>query len=260
MPSPRQFAVVQKDLTSPTPDQVKNAFRAFNNLTEADAVRLAVGAHGILMRQLPHDAARAFQQSLQAEGVQAAIVAEDELPKLPEARVLHRLELKPEALSVYDLMGRATPISWDMLALVAAASVRHFEVSRMQTERTVMGFSPVVGVWPKKVTESGPKVESDSQMLLEILLADGTTRYQIDAAHFPFNYVIDRPGLSTSEKYVWLVQEICRRSPRAMLNAGARWLRAGHEPLPDYASRQALTDEMIWLLWQAGEKKRTAPL
>src|SRR6185436_1300335 len=98
MSSFKQFAVLQKDATSPTPEQIKNAFRAFSNLTEADAVRLAVGAHGILMRQLHHDEARAFQQSLQTEGVSAAVVAEDELPRLPEARVLHRVELKPEAL------------------------------------------------------------------------------------------------------------------------------------------------------------------
>ena len=53
MSGPRQFAVLQKDSTSPTAEQLKRAFRSFSNLTDADAVRLAVGAHGIVV---PHRA------------------------------------------------------------------------------------------------------------------------------------------------------------------------------------------------------------
>ena len=249
MTGQRQFAVLQRDATGPTAEQLKRAFRSFSNLTDADAVRLATGAHGILMRHTDGDASRAFQHALQAEGIGAVLVAEDELPKLPEGRSLHRLGVSPKAFTVYDLLGRPTAIGWGEVTLVAAAAVRHFEMGRTETERTVLRFNPWVGVWPKKITESARTVESGTLLLLEIILAGTATRYQIDAARFPFNYVIDQPGLSTEEKFVWLVREICRHATRAILNRGALCLLGGHATVPEYVNRQMLTDEMIWLLW-----------
>jgi hypothetical protein len=260
MASPRQFAVLQKDSTSPTAEQLKRAFRSFNNLTDADAVRLAARAHGILMRHEHHDVARAFQHALQAEGIGAVVVAEDELPKLPDGKSLHRLGISPEAFTVYDLLGRPTAIDWGDVTLVAAAAVRHFEMGRIEKERTVLRFNPWVGVWPKKITESGRTVESGTLLLLEIILAGTATRYQIDAARFPFNHVIDQPGLSTAEKFVWLVREICRHATRAILNRGVLCLLGGQATVPEYTNRQMLTDEMIWLLWHDAHKSRAGGL
>ena len=257
MSNPRQFAVLQKDFSSPTAEQLKRAFRSFITLTDADAVRLAVGAHGILMRHENHDVARAFHLALQAEGIATAVVSEHDLPKLPEGKALHRLELSPQALVVFDLLGRATSIPWPEVALIGAGAVGDIEVSRTNTERTVLRFSPVFGVWPKKVTESRRQVSADTQLVLEILLADMTTRYQIEAARFPFKYVIDQPELSTVEKYIWLVREFCRHATGAKLNGGARWLRAGNERVPGYVNRQALTDEIIWLLWHNDARSPT---
>ena len=254
MTSQRQFAVLQKDPTRPTAEQLKRAFRSFSNLTDADAIRLAVGAHGILMRHSDGDASRAFQQALQAEGIGTVVVAEDELPKLPEGRSLQRLGISPQAFTIYDLLGRPTAIGWGDVTLVAAAAVRHFEMGRTETERTVLRFNPLVGVWPKKIKESARTVESGTLLLLEIILAGAATRYQIDAARFPFNYVIERPGLSLAERFVWLVREISRHSTRAILNRGALGLLAGQATVPGYASRQMLTDEMIWLLWHEAHK------
>lgn len=256
MSNPRQFAVVQKDLSSPTAEQLKRAFRSFSTLTDADAVRLAVGSHGILMRHENRDAARAFQLALQAEGIATALVSEDDLPKLPEGKVLHRLELSPQALVVFDLLGRSTSIPWPEVALIGAGAVGDIEVSRTNTERTVFRFSPVFGVWPKKVADSRSKVAADTQLVLEILLTGKATRYQIEAARFPFKYVIDQPELSTAEKFIWLVCEFCRHATAATLNGGARWLRAGNERVPGYVNRQALTDEIIWLLWHNDTRNR----
>jgi hypothetical protein len=237
---------------------LKRAFRSFSTLTDADAVRLAVGAHGILMRHENHDAARAFQAALQAEGVAAAVVSENDLPTLPESKSLKRMELTSEALLVFDLLGQTTRIPWANITLLAAGAVGDVALTRTKTERTVFRFSPVLGVWPKKVTESRQKVAADSHLVLDILLTGTKARYQIEAARFPFKYVIDQPELSITEKYIWVVREFCRRATAATLNGGARWLRAGHERVPSYLNRQALTDEIIWLLWYGDARHRTA--
>jgi len=245
-------------MVSATAEQLKRAFQSFSNLTDADAVRLAVGAHGILFRHENRDAARAFQSALQAEDVATVVVAEDELPSLPEAKVLQRLELSPKALRIFDLLGRPTSIPWTEIVLLAAGAVGDIEVSQTTIERTVLRLNPVFSVWPKKVTESRRKVTADSHFIMEIFLAGMKSRYQIEAARFPFGHLIDQPGLSTADKFIWLVKEFCRHATAATLNGGVRWLRAGNERVPSYVNRQALTDEIIWLLWYSDARYRAA--
>ena len=251
-----QFALLQKEAIGPTADQLKRAFKAFSNLTDADAVRLAAGARGILMKHLGQDAARALQSAFQAGGIGTVIVAEEELPKLPEGRLLHRLDLWPQAFTIYHLLGRPIPVPWQEVALVAAGAAQSFEVHKTATERVTLGFNPFSGVWPKRAKDVSHTIESGSQFLLEILLADGSTRYQIDAAQFSFKLVIDRPGLSTEVKFIWLVREICRQARQAMLNAGARSLHEGAQRMTDYTSRQMFLDEIVWLLWRGAHQKR----
>ena len=251
---PFQYAVLLKSHTAPSAEQLRRAFSAFSNLTDADAVRLAVSTRGILQRRMNRDAARAFHHALEMEGVGAAVVAEEDLPRLPESRTLHRAELSPDAFKVYDLTGRATPIEWHSIALVAAATVSRFEFGRARSERTDLKFNAMTGVWPKKVEESGHKIEWDSTQVLELVLAGGAARYQIEAAEFPFKYLIDRPDFSVIQKFIWLVREICHHAPGAIQNAGASALCKGQESVLKYESRQLLADEMVWLVWKQAQQ------
>jgi hypothetical protein len=250
-----QYAILQKDGAPPGAEQIRRAFRSFANLTDADAVRLAANAQGILLRHLNSDEARAFHQALQAEGVASAMVAESELRLLPDSRSLHRLTISEQSLEVYDLLGRPKSVPWDELALVAAGAVNHAALSLTQTERAAAPFHPALGVWPKKIVETVRRIETGAELILEIILTDGTTRYEINAAQFPFKYVVDRPELSTVEKFVWLVREIARHATGALLNRGAREVRDGIALVRGYSNRQAFADEMLWLLWTAARSK-----
>jgi hypothetical protein len=250
----RQYAVLQREVGQPIADQMRRAFRSFSNLTDADAVRLAANAQGILLRHLGADEARAFHRALLAEGVAAAMVAEQDLDLLPASKSLHRLSLTEQALEVYDLRGQAKPIAWDDIALVAAGSVRHVEISVTQTEGRSASPHPAFGMWPKKSAAPVRKVESESQLILEIVLRHGVARYELDAAQFPFKYAVDKPELSSREKFIWLVREIGHRAGRAILNRGALDMRNGVDLVRGYPSRQAFTDEMIWLLWRANHQ------
>ncbi len=252
-----QFAVLQRDPAGPNPEQVKRAFKSFSHLTDADAVRLAVAARGILLRRLGSDAARALQLALQAEGVAVAIVAEQDLPRLPESLSLHRLEIWPQSLRVYDPLGRPIVVDWQNIALVAAGASPQPEANKTQTEHAVLRFNSASGMRPKTDEETGRKIGSSPQFLLEILLAGGTARYQIDGTQFSYKHVIDRPGLSLEEQFVWLVREICRHAPQAVYNAGAAELLRGRESVPVYPNRQSLIDEIIWLLWHSARQPRT---
>lgn len=243
-----QYAILQRDGSPAGAEQIRRAFRSFSHLTDADAVRLAANAQGILLRHLSSDEARAFHHALQAEGVAAAMVSESDLRLLPESKSLHRLAVTETGLEVYDLLGRTKPVAWGEIGLVAAGAVGHLEINLTQTERP--------SIWPLKVVEAVHKTETGSQLILEFVLIDGGMRYEINAAQFPFKYVVDQPGFSTLQKFVWLVREIARHATRAILNQGTRDVRDGIELVRGYPNRQAFTDEMIWLLWNGARKGR----
>ena len=260
MASPAQYAVLQKDGLAPNPDQIRRAFRAFSNLTDADAVRLAANAQGILLRRLDADSARAFHQALLKEGVAAALVPESTLGLLPETKSLHRLEITPGALMVFDLHGQSEPVAWTEVSLIAAGAVRRMELIRTEPDRTLLRFNSGSGTWPNRASEAGRAADFESQLLLELVVTGGAARYEINAAQFPFKYAIDRPDLSTLQKFVWLVKEICRHAPGALLNRGARDLSEGFELVRGYLDRQVFTDEKVWLLWNDAQKKRAGAL
>jgi hypothetical protein len=255
MASPLHYAVLQSGTVAPTAEQLKRVFREFVHLTDADAVRLAVGARGILMRHLRRDAARALQKACAAEEVDVAVVAEDELPGLPDGHSLHRLGIWPQAFTIYDLRGRRTSIPWPQITLIAAGEVLNYEAGKPRSGRSSTAFGAPIASWRKRGEESTHRMEAEPQLLLEILANENQERYQLDAAKFTFRYVIDRPGLTLQEKFIWLAREICRQATQAMLNTGARRLMQGDETVPTFMNRQAFTDEMIWLLWRSGNAK-----
>lgn len=243
------YAILLRDAGSPNADAIRRAFRSFQHLTDADAIRLAVNAQGILMRHLSADEARAFQQVLVKEGVSAALVKDDELRFLPASQRLQQIELTQDALVIHDYLGRTTPVAWAEFSLVAAGSVPHVEISSTHSQRTTVRLHPVFGIWPQKVAETRSHLETERQFILELVVGHGAKRYEIQAQDFPFNHVLDGPAALLTEKFVWLVREMTRRAPQAVLNRGALDIRDGVALVRGYPSRQQLLDEMVWLLW-----------
>ncbi|MGC3958786.1 MAG: hypothetical protein QM813_12860 [Verrucomicrobiota bacterium] len=243
------YAILLRDTATLSADPIRRAFGTFSHLTAADAIRLAANAQGILMRHLSVDEAKALQQALVKEGVNAVLVNDDDLRFLPMCQRLHRIELTHDALMISDYVGRPTAVAWNEISLVAAGAVPHVELSAAQTQRTALRPHPVFGMWPKKVKEVRSRLETERQFILELVVGRGAARYEIQAHEFPFTGVVDRPTATLMEKFVWLVREMTRRAPQALLNRGAQDVRDGVALVRGYPSRQLLLDEMVWLLW-----------
>lgn len=253
------YAVLLRSETRPSPEQIRRAFRTFSHLTDADAIRLAANAEGVLMRGLSADEARAFHRALTGEGVDAACVAEANLPVLPKTIALHRIELTDAHLVVFDQIGRPEKISWGQIALLGLGSLTHVGFTQFTTMERKLGFNPITGVWPKTTTGVGHKLEKDSQMLLNIVLGQSLKRFEVNAAGFPFRYVVDRPEFSVIDNIVWLANEMICHSPQALLNRGARDVRDGIRLVRGYATPQIFSDEMVWLLWNQMQRQGSLP-
>lgn len=208
------------------------------------------------MRQLSSDEARSFHRALNAEGVDAVFVAEDNLPTLPKKMALQRIELAETDLVVFDQIGRPEKFAWSEISLLSLGAMTHFGIGHVTKVGTKLSYNPATGVWPKETVEHSHKLAKDSQLLLEIVIARSGKRFQINAAEFPFRYVVDRPEFSLMDKIVWLAGELIRRAPQALLNRGARDVRDGVKLVRGYPTPQVFNDEMVWLLWDQAQKAR----
>ncbi len=248
-------ALVQTDLSAPTVEQLKRAFTALQTLTEADAIKVAREAYGILLKNLSREEASTLASVLRDQGVVAAAVEMDQLPRLPDAKFVKRLEFQPHALVIYDPLGRPVPIEWPHVTLLAAGVVRHFDVAKTRTEERVTTYSPLRGVHTKTVTDVRHRVEAEGQFLLDIFLAGGTARFQIEAESFLFKYTVDRPELALEQRFSLLVNLLIERAPHTVLNRGAFQIRQGAARVMAYASKAALFEESSWLLWLLAQRK-----
>ena len=248
------YCLLQADSVAPTPDQLKRAFKSLKALTEADAIKLAREACGILVKQLSLADARTLQGALQGEGVATDLLDAVELPKLPDAKFVRRVELQPQAMAIFDPVGRMVPLPWQNIALVSGGSVRHFGVSATRTEETVNTFDPIRGLRTKVVTDLRHKVEDGARLVLDVFLTGGVMRFQIEAEGFQFKYCFDRPDLNLPQKLGLLIHMLAQHAPHAVMNRGAAALRDGQPENAAYASKAALFDESIWLLWRMAPK------
>jgi hypothetical protein len=242
------YSLVLAGTTAPTVEQLTRAFAFTDALRSPDAAKLAHEVRGILLKNLTYDVAYRVQAALREDGVATEILESQALPTLPESKLTRRLEFTDTALMVYDVLGRATPIEWSALAVVAAGAVGHYEVTTTRTEEQVITFSPIRGFRPQTVSETAHTVESKPQLLLDLLVSEGQRRFQVEAKGFLFGYCFNRPELTLEEKFVLLVQMIVERAPHAARNWGAEAMVTG-VGIESYASKVALQDEMVWLLW-----------
>jgi len=255
------YALLQQEAAAPTADQLKRAFRSLKRMTEVDALKVAREAYGILLRNLPLDEANMLQSSLAGEGVPTEIVDAAQLPRLPEARFVRRAELQSGAFVIFDPLGRPVPVGWPQIAVIAAGACRHFGMSQTRTERRVTTFDPIRGIHRRLEVEVRHKVEDDVPILLDLLLTGAAMRFQIEADQFQFKNLFDRPDLDQAGRVGLLIQRLSEHAPRAWLNRGAISLRDGSAAPVTYASKAALSEESVWLLWrQAKHEPASDPL
>ena len=244
------YAVLQADLSPPSIERMRRAFRSVPGLTPVDAQILGNDAFGILVKDFSGHQAGALQGALQIEGVETEIVDQSCLPALPQTHFVQRLDCTPEHLLIYDPMGKTFTLDWRHIAFVAAGSVRLTDFVRRQEKRPVRRYHGHHSTTVEVEYETVSHEERKFHLLAEIIITGATLRYSLAADKFNFSYLGGRNLKNPVANFSLLVRDLAQFSARARLNQGAEAMRADATRVFTYPSKNAFYEEIIWTLWQ----------
>jgi hypothetical protein len=253
------YAVMQKGLEQPTIAHLKNAFSRVPNLTAFDANNHCKETFGMIVRNFKADQALALQAGLKAEGFETEVVEESQLPVLPVAKTIRRLEFTRDALMIYDPLGQKFPVEWGHLLLIGAGCLRQASFQRTRSEWEVTTTVLVQGVIP--VTVRDTKVEFSSResagwvLRAEILLTRAMVRYSIEAEEFSFACLGERATRDLAANFCLLLKELMKFAPHAVLNRGATSIGAESPGFVSYPHANVFHQELTWLLWQRARQR-----
>jgi hypothetical protein len=246
------YAILQQSIDSPpTVEQLERAFATIPGLTRYDGARQAKDAYGILAAGLPPDRAEALRQSLHAQGVETFVADEAALPALPPPKTLTRADPLPQALLLYDALGRPQPTAWADVTFLAAGNVVMTDFKRTYTN-AVVGHYGRLG--RKEIVVRDLKVEEQHipHALVEIFLADGG-RYRIQPHKFSYAYLGASVSQRSSDNFLALMRDLLRLACGAFRNRGAALLAGDPPRTMTYPTRHAFEEEITWCLWMKAQ-------
>lgn len=266
------FAVVQKTLDIPPVEKIEQALLTIKGFTRIDAHTFANDAFGILVKNISEEQAGAFSQALFGQGVETEVVAQTQLPALPQTKFIHQLDCTPEGLVIYDPLGRNFALPWQHVMMIAAGCVRMTNFRRVEIPvkdhpfgGSINSMNSIGGpFWiPSGEQFAGQKTRSESRsieeqnnhLLLEIIVSGAMLRYSASAEKLRFNYLGDRRTKNLPKNFTLLVQDLAAFAPHALLNRGAFFLKQDETLFP-YPSKNAFFEEITWLLWRMKREGR----
>jgi hypothetical protein len=253
--NPATCAVMQLSAEAPAMEQLRTAYRSVPGVTAVDADRLCQDVFGVLARNLKAEQAMALQAGLRSQGIETEVVEESALPPLPPGKTLRRLEFTPEAMVVFDPLGRAFPVEWGHVMLIAAGGVQQAAFQRTREERETVRTKFVHGVIPVKVREikvDYTSRESAEKVLRgEIILTRGAARYSLEAENFNYAAALgERVTKEVPQNFCTLMRELVKHAPQAALGRGAAAIMAEPPGFVRYTRIRSLEEEMTWMRWK----------
>lgn len=240
-----KYSLVQAALEAPAVEKLQRAFKCVSFLAPMDAWAVANDAFGILLNHLEENDAARLQGALRAEGIETEIVSENDLGALPQGKQLRQVSITPEALMLFDPLGRSFPLEWRHILAIAAGQVRIVQV------QTTYRDDPTSGGSDPFMVRREYHDESREHFLVEILLRRAALRYTIDADRQVLKRSLgENAGQSPVEGFAALVRSLCHHAPGAGQNRGVWGLLQEPPQVVQYPTRNAFYEEILWMLWQ----------
>lgn len=222
------YALLQTTITPPPVDALQRAFKAgaTQSLSAADAIFAADDAFGILSRDLPENDALNVAGALAAEEIEVEVVAERDLPRLPEPQFFLSTHFTENLVEFFDARERKDQAPWAALTLIA------------------VGYD-------------------QRDVRLELIFGDATARYFTTLDRFHAHHSPEASGRFATERFISLIRSLCEQAPKALRNRGTDLLLGGGvgdriEELVAYPRPSAFIEEITWLLWRARKASEAA--
>jgi hypothetical protein len=222
---------------------------------KADCARIARELFGIIVSGLTIEDATAFRAALAAKNFPAWIVADRELPRLPDGRFFTRLDTTDEVLTFSDTLGRVETCRADDVLLLAAGFLQHQKNTSERALRWQIRKVRYVAV------EQIPTVKDFLEFRFECFIKRKPYRLRLNldaSANFLWNGLLMR--LSKPDAIHAFMKIWHRLAPRAPWNLGL--INSGTDF--EYPSLRAFENEIRWRFYslkqQAANPQRLIPL
>jgi len=235
------------------------------NLVYGDATRAVRACTGILAENLPAHEAEAIAAELNANGVGCFVMAMAEFYYPPEARVLSRIELGPEAFGPMDLYGRVVPVPWGSIILLSVGHIgpqqrERFSLGDTSVEHglataagTVLGGPYYMGgarLTGPEYDQPERTITTKATYVLDVFArAPNEGHWRIE--HNAFSYACLGPNLRPrgDENFRVLVGEMVRLATSCYGNRGLNsFLENAPEKTYSYDGIRHFDEENLWLL------------
>ncbi len=245
-----RYCLLMRSLDPLPIKRLARAFAASGIRQTIDAPAAARFAFGILLDDLTATAASRLAAALDLEGIDVEPCAEEDVPALPRARAIRKVELGEGALAWFSGVDRRHELPWSEIAIVALGSMRRRAIRSVHAR--VAGMDGTVEIIDPE------EVDNADQRALDLIARGGQLRLRIIADEFLYACLGARMLGRPHENFPLLARAILARTD-AMPNRGAARFQLGHPEWFSYPSWAAFDEESRWLLWKLGETAAGRP-
>ncbi len=205
------FSVIQRQLgRAITREQLEEASMHVPTITRADCVRIHQLLAGIVISRISQHEAMAFVRGLATQGIEADVVADAELPALPNGMRSMRVSRDGDAFHFRDFMDRLTVIQRNELLFIAGGCI---EDSRLKREnQTVMTPSAHGVVIP--IQESRLRTTAERSARVDVFFGRSPYRFSLSSGESTRFFVQEQPiYLRKPEMIAWAFQKVRSWAP-----------------------------------------------
>lgn len=246
------YALVQKSLDQRIdPKSLEEASVHVPSVARGDCPRLGRDLFGVVVTDLPHDEAIAFQTALEHFGFLTEIVPQAELPRLPDAKFRRGIRFEANAFTAVDGLGREDHYPWEEVQFAAGGFLQTVSVkteSRMEWNHHRRRMTnPRTG---GGIQMSKHEVEvSETEFRLELFLSCEPFRLQFRAGPETLFRLDDAMlRFRQQDRFAALLQRVGEIVPADSQSQGLVAVQRNERFL--YPSVPAFEEEITWHLFQ----------
>jgi hypothetical protein len=218
------------------PDALSRVLERVLGMHATDAHIHARGAPGIFADRLGREAAERLAAEIAATGLQAAALAESDIPSLEGATVVHHARCEGAGLSILDLHGQPEAlVGWGDVDFVSLGQVPQ-ETARHYIDADAMTIRAA------RRTGRGTVERPLSPGAEAWIVAERPFRvFRIDHKRMNYEYLGDRKSDSATANFRIFVDDLIAHAPQAYLTPATRmWLESGSVEDYSFDSTDAL--------------------